>query len=147
MSGGDRQQWRLIVFDGRGFDRVLHRMGLRPSRSSAHQYIGYYALAAEPQLRRHIASLKTANLHGIAKKIPRRPVAQSTAQQKPKRRSGARPRRPDAEVVSILIAQENRLARDALKRARERRRQAEFLAEREAAERAHKAVRRLKGEV
>lgn len=97
------------------------------------------------------AKLVAAGLHGKWKPVPRiagqksKPVRRLKRYGKPERQSKA-PQHPDAAVTSVLIAQENRLGRDALKRAIERRRQAETAAQREVYRRADDALKRAKGE-
>jgi hypothetical protein len=135
------KQWLLIVYDGRGKDHRLHRMGMRPSTKKAGQYVGFYSLGAKVQLLRHIDELKSMGLRGIARQIEAREPVRS--KQWPRHKT---PAGPSAEIISIQIAAENRIARDALKLAREHRRQAEQLAEREANQQAKRAIQRAKGD-
>lgn len=137
------KQWLLIVFDGRGHDRLLHKIGMRPATKKAGQYVGFYSLGAEAQLRRHIQSLREVGLHGIARKVEARPPTKTRA--KPSRRAQAAA--PSGQIIMLQTAKENRLARDALKLAQEKRRQAERAAEAQVNRRAKEALLRSKGEL
>ena len=148
-DGGDamskrpaKAQWILKVQNGRAHDRLLHRLKLFPSQFKANEYVGFYALSAEPLLRSHIEKLKAIGLHCRAKIIKdRRPTP--SFKRKAKRPAAA----PDTEIINLQIAKENRLAADALKLAIEQRRQAEQAAQREANARAKQALLRAKGEM
>lgn len=140
-----KRQWLLIVFDGRGHDGRLHRLGLRPSRTKLHQYVGFYALGARPLLDSHIAQLRALGLHGVAKKIAQRERPGHRGSQRRPNPHFAAAARHMPSVVSLDIARENRLAADALKLAKERRRQAEILAEREVNRRVKLAIDRVNG--
>lgn len=140
-----KRQWLLVVAAGRPHDGLLHQLGLRPSKNDASQYLGFYALGAKPLMLRHIGEIRAAGLHGVAKQIPQRRATWSRP--KAQRRPQAAAPSPDASIINLEIAKQNRLARDALKLATERRRQAEQAAEREANARARQAYLRAKGEV
>ncbi len=145
-----KKQRLIIVYDGRGHDRLLRRLGFFPNKNKAGQYLGFFSLNARPLVLKTIDQLKAAGLHGIHRKVP------DNARQPPKRQPNRQPKQPrpkqqplplpTAQIIQIDTEKELRLAKEALKRAREERRQAEQRAHREIYQRAESAVKRAKGE-
>jgi len=137
--------WYIKVRGGRSYDGALHRLGLRPDSRNAADYIGFYS--SKQEVAHRIADLKKLGIRGSARKYLKRKKIKP-----PKRRQlieilPLRPTKPSAEILRIQETARIRLKADATKRRAEVRRQGQLLAEREAAERAHEAVRRIKGEV
>jgi len=135
------QQWLLIVYDGRGHEAALDRMGCRESKK-ADQYIAFYSLEGTTLLKRNIKTLKALGLHGIAKKVEARPPVR----RKPLRINGsdgwAELPRGGANVLAFEVATAAKLAKDKA----EVRRQAELTAQRDAYSRAQNALRRARGD-
>jgi hypothetical protein len=136
------RQWRLIVYDGRGHEAALHRMGCKESKK-ADQYVAFYSLDGTPLLKRNIETLKKLGLHGIAKKVEARPPVH----RKPLRINGSDGRatlpRGSATVLPFKVAVAAKMSRQL---SHEERRQAELMAQRDAYARAQKALRLARGE-
>jgi hypothetical protein len=62
--------FRLIVRKIRSDHRLWRSIGLKASAYKPDEAFAYYALDAEPQLRRHVAMLKAAGYHGRIKRVP-----------------------------------------------------------------------------
>lgn len=141
-KSASKQQWILIVYDGRGSDALVHSFGLKPSKSTASQYVGFYSLNAKPLVLQIIAQLKKRGLRGIARKIEQNilPPTPRFGQQPPA------PRRASAQVIQTDTIKELRLANDALRLAREKRSQAKKRANADAYHRAESAPKRARGE-
>ena len=126
MSG-----WLLFAFGvPTNLVALCHRSGLRATKKNPHNfYRKFDGLASErDEARRVVAALKSAGLS----------IKWIEAQD--------RDRPADAATIKSQTAKELRLAEEAYKRARESRRQAEELANREVYDRAKDALRRARGE-
>jgi hypothetical protein len=139
-------RWRLVVYNGRRADIALHRLRLSPSKYHAGEYVGFYALNARPQLDRHIEACKAMGLHGLAKKVVDR-KHKKPASPRPKPEPPQPTKQPSAKIIAIETAARARLNHDAEKRAVEFRSQKQKKAQREAQNRAERAVLRAKGEL
>jgi hypothetical protein len=135
------KQWLLIVYDGRGHEAALDRMGCRESKK-ADQYIAFYSLDGLTLLKRNIKKLKALGLHGIARKVEARPPVRK----KPFRINGsdgwAQLPGGGANVLAFKVATAAKLAKDEA----EVQRQEQQLADRDAYNRARLAIKRARGE-
>jgi hypothetical protein len=148
-----RSVWLLFVFqvpDRHG--GLLTRLGFRQTKKNrAHWWRRFdpanpYDKPAAEEVR---VKLAAAGLVGKWKEVPAElPAISAGAKKSAKRKKRDRlvkqqtPPQVSAEILTLQVAKENRLARDALKLAIEKRRQAEKRAQREAYQRAEVSARR-----
>lgn len=148
--------WLLIALDVP--DRMgglMTRLHFTPSKRTPGNWWMRFnpkAKGAKDLARHVIGELERARIRRIwresndealqPQKLAKRAARELAKQgRKNRRRRGA-----GTKIIALQVSQENRLAQDALKRARERRKQADQLAERQVNEHLREVLKRAKGE-
>jgi len=137
--------WRLMVFDAPDrFGGMLKRFRFRPTKKNRSHWWRLFdpkQVGDRTHAQKCVPDIKNA---GMALKwtevVKREPRAE------PQKRKARVLPQPNAQILSLEIAAENRIAQDALKLTREKRRQAEKLAQVEVYQNADRALRRARGE-
>lgn len=145
-SDPKKQVWLILAFPRKPQKHAsfLQKLDMRPSRRQPNVFWRRFQIEDQAAAEYLLSEIKGRHLRANMKRVEEYEtrVRRSPARSSPARR---RSTAPSVEITSIQIAKENRLARDALKLAIEKRRQAERAASVEVNRRAKEVVQRITG--